>query len=315
MLTAAGLLLLWLLAWTYLLQGAGLGPSPLNPAGPGPAMDGIDMAGMDMGAAAASSDWTPRTWLLSVAMWWVMMAAMMLTSAAPTILLYARVRRHQGQQEGTSARVAPDGAFTGGYLLAWLGFALAATATQWALQRTGLLDPATMGLKAKWLSAAVLSWAVAQLVRDWARLRLVAALRDSILQGELMMSQANFHALFPDQEGYQVMLVETAPERAAEVAARIEEGLSDFGGDATSTAERLSRFHRVENTYLSTFQTLGGLGLLLGTVGLATVLLLVVGAVAAFVGVAIAATIPRAGNKAAESHQPQPVAVTVGEQA
>jgi len=105
------------------------------------------------------------------------------------------------------------------------------------------------------------------------RLRLVAALRDSILQGELMMSQANFHALFPDQEGYQVMLVETAPERAAEAAARIEEGLSDFGGDATSTAERLSRFHRVENTYLSTFQTLGGLGLLLGTVGLATVLL------------------------------------------
>jgi hypothetical protein len=105
------------------------------------------------------------------------------------------------------------------------------------------------------------------------RLRLVAALRDSILQGELMMSQANFHALFPDREGYQVMLVETAPERVADVAARIEEGLSDFGGDATSTAERLSQFHRVENTYLSTFQTLGGLGLLLGTVGLATVLL------------------------------------------
>ena len=105
------------------------------------------------------------------------------------------------------------------------------------------------------------------------RLRLVAALRDSIFQGELMMSQANFHALFPDQEGYQVMLVETAPERAAGVAAQLEEALSDFGGDATSTAERLARFHRVENTYLSTFQTLGGLGLLLGTVGLATVLL------------------------------------------
>jgi ABC-type lipoprotein release transport system permease subunit len=105
------------------------------------------------------------------------------------------------------------------------------------------------------------------------RLRLVAALRDSIFQGELIMSQANFHALFPGQEGYQVMLVETAPDRAAAVAAQLEEALSDFGGDATSTAERLARFHRVENTYLSTFQTLGGLGLLLGTVGLATVLL------------------------------------------
>jgi putative ABC transport system permease protein len=105
------------------------------------------------------------------------------------------------------------------------------------------------------------------------RLRLVAALRDSIFQGELLMSQANFHALFPDQEGYQVLLAETAPERAAELATRIEDALSDFGADATGTAERLAQFHRVENTYLSTFQTLGGLGLLLGTVGLATVLL------------------------------------------
>ena len=87
------------------------------------------------------------------------------------------------------------------------------------------------------------------------------------------MSQANFHALFPEQEGFQVMLVETAPERATDVAAEIEDALEDAGGDATSTAERLASYHRVENTYLSTFQTLGGLGLLLGTVGLATVLL------------------------------------------
>ena len=53
----------------------------------------------------------------------------------------------------------------------------------------------------------------------------------------------------------------------------IEQGLSDAGADAFGTGEYLASFHRVENTYLSTFQTLGGLGLLLGTVGLATVLL------------------------------------------
>ena len=47
----------------------------------------------------------------------------------------------------------------------------------------------------------------------------------------------------------------------------------DFGADATGTADRLAQFHQVENTFLSTFQTLGGLGLLLGTIGLATVLL------------------------------------------
>ena len=57
------------------------------------------------------------------------------------------------------------------------------------------------------------------------------------------------------------------------VAADIENALTDFGADATGTTARLAEFHRVENTYLSTFQTLGGLGLLLGTVGLAAVLL------------------------------------------
>jgi putative ABC transport system permease protein len=104
------------------------------------------------------------------------------------------------------------------------------------------------------------------------RLRLVAALSDSIFQGELLMSQANFIELFPAQEGYRVLLVEAPRERAADVASRIEDHLADIGADATGTAQRLAQFHQVENTYLSTFQTLGGLGLLLGTIGLAAVL-------------------------------------------
>jgi ABC-type antimicrobial peptide transport system permease subunit len=49
--------------------------------------------------------------------------------------------------------------------------------------------------------------------------------------------------------------------------------LSDYGFDVVSTAERLAAFHQVENTYLSTFQMLGGLGLVLGTLGLSAVLL------------------------------------------
>ncbi len=105
------------------------------------------------------------------------------------------------------------------------------------------------------------------------RLRLVAALRDSIFQGELLMSQAHFTSLFPEQQGYGFLLAETAPERAVAVAGQMEDALVDFGADVTATSERLAEFHRVENTYLSTFQTLGGLGLLLGTVGLAAVLL------------------------------------------
>jgi putative ABC transport system permease protein len=105
------------------------------------------------------------------------------------------------------------------------------------------------------------------------RLRLVAALADSIFQSELLMSEANFLRLFPEQEGYQFLLVDTTPERAPGIAAAIEQGAGDLGADAALTVDRLAEFHAVENTYLSTFKTLGGLGLLVGTVGLAAVLL------------------------------------------
>lgn len=103
------------------------------------------------------------------------------------------------------------------------------------------------------------------------KLKIVGALSDSIFQGELLMSEKNFVKYFPDQPGYRVFLAETA--KPTETAAALEDKLSDYGFDAISTDEKLASFHQVENTYLSTFQTLGGLGLLLGTLGLATVLL------------------------------------------
>src|SRR5215213_3418312 len=93
------------------------------------------------------------------------------------------------------------------------------------------------------------------------KLRIVAALSDSIFQSELLMSEKNFLRLFPTEEGYRMFLVDLANRQAAEVSTVLEERLSDFGFDAVSTEERLANFHRVENTYLSTFQMLGGLGL------------------------------------------------------
>ncbi len=105
------------------------------------------------------------------------------------------------------------------------------------------------------------------------RLRLVAALRDSIFQGELLMAEQPFVKLFPEREGYQVLLVRGGEGQIDQVRSVLEDGMADLGPRVTGTAERLAQFHRVENTYLSTFQTLGGLGLLLGTFGLATVLL------------------------------------------
>ncbi|HEV7746482.1 MAG TPA: ABC transporter permease [Pyrinomonadaceae bacterium] len=106
------------------------------------------------------------------------------------------------------------------------------------------------------------------------RLRLVASLSDSIFQSELLMSEQNFMQRFPDQQGYRFFLIDTpAPEQSAAITTELEKRLSDLGFDVQATSERLAAFHRVENTYLSTFQMLGGLGLVLGTLGMAAVLL------------------------------------------
>jgi len=105
------------------------------------------------------------------------------------------------------------------------------------------------------------------------RLRLVAALADSLFQSELLISEENFLRLFPREPGYRFFLIDAPAANAAEISAALEEGLADYGYDVTPAADRLAAFHRVENTYISTFQALGGLGLLLGTLGLAAVML------------------------------------------
>ena len=80
--------------------------------------------------------------------------------------------------------------------------------------------------------------------------------------------------LFPAISGYRYFLIdEPANSSATKTSAALETQLSDFGFDVESAAGRLAEFHRVENTYLSTFQMLGGLGLVLGTLGMAAVLL------------------------------------------
>ena len=106
-----------------------------------------------------------------------------------------------------------------------------------------------------------------------ARLRLVGALRDSLFQAELLISETSFLRLFPDQGGYRFFLISAPAGRAEAAAGALEDALADYGLDAAPALDRLAAFHRVENTYLSTFQTLGGFGLLLGTLGLAAVLL------------------------------------------
>lgn len=97
--------------------------------------------------------------------------------------------------------------------------------------------------------------------------------QDSIFQGVLVMSEDNFVKLFPEQRGYRYFLVEVPPAQAEAASSYLETELAEYGFDAEPVSQRLARFLSVQNTYLSTFQTLGGLGLLLGTFGLATVML------------------------------------------
>jgi len=103
------------------------------------------------------------------------------------------------------------------------------------------------------------------------RLKIVGLLSGSLFQGDLLISEEALLDHFPDVSGYRFFLTETPPDQSDSVQESLEDEFRDFGFTAEPTGRRLDRFLAVQNTYLLTFQSLGGLGLLLGTFGLATV--------------------------------------------
>lgn len=117
--------------------------------------------------------------------------------------------------------------------------------------------------------------------------RVAGLLENSLLQGSLLIGEADFEKHFPAISGYRFFLVDSADAGPGEETgsggqpagsgdaemARLEQSLSDQGFDAQPSGALLERFMSVQNTYLSAFQSLGGLGLLLGTAGLAAVML------------------------------------------
>jgi predicted metal-binding membrane protein len=140
-----------LLAWSYLLLGAGLGPKM-----------------MDMGAGqmmAMPPEWSLGYGLVIFVMWAVMMLAMMLPSAAPVTLLIASLNRQRAAAGG--AVPASTALFVFGYLAVWLAFAAAATTLQWALDEAGLLSE-TMAFGNIVLAGSVL---VAAGVYQWTPLK------------------------------------------------------------------------------------------------------------------------------------------------
>lgn len=105
------------------------------------------------------------------------------------------------------------------------------------------------------------------------KFRVRGMLANSVFQGVLLMSEENFRALYPEQAGYRYFLVDAPPESAEATTDWLETELAPYGADVELVSRRLARFLAVQNTYLSTFQTLGGLGLLTGVFGLTAVML------------------------------------------
>jgi ABC-type antimicrobial peptide transport system permease subunit len=105
------------------------------------------------------------------------------------------------------------------------------------------------------------------------RLRLVGAVANSILQGSLLIDEEEFTRRFPGESGYRMFLIDAPSNSVAQVSATLSRALQDAGLEVTPAARRLNEFNAVQNTYLGTFQILGGLGLLLGSAGLGAVVL------------------------------------------
>jgi predicted metal-binding membrane protein len=134
-----GLVFVSVASWLYILTGAG--------------MDMGEMASKSGGDVMAMKPaWTPAYFGLMLAMWWVMMVAMMLPSAAPMLLLFARVNR---KDKAAGSPLMPTGAFATGYLIAWGGFSVLAAGLQWALEAARLMTPMLKTANV-WLGAAIL---------------------------------------------------------------------------------------------------------------------------------------------------------------
>jgi predicted metal-binding membrane protein len=123
-----GLALVVLLAAVYTVLGVGMNMSALTMT-----RMAVEMPGMVMQRMA----WSTAYALLVFLMWWVMMIAMMMPSAAPIVLMHAAIGRKQAKAVRPLAATA---LFVVGYLVVWAGFSLMATFLQWGLESIGIVS-------------------------------------------------------------------------------------------------------------------------------------------------------------------------------
>jgi predicted metal-binding membrane protein len=149
------LAMLCLIAWIWLARHA----AGMSAASPGAAagMAGMNMPGMIMPTLPAPAPaHLFADWLGAFVMWTVMMAAMMLPSAAPMILLYSAFARGVKAQ---GAVLAPTLAFAGVYLLLWAAFSAVAAAAQVLLAQAHWLSAETLRLNGGRIAGGLLALA------------------------------------------------------------------------------------------------------------------------------------------------------------
>jgi ABC-type antimicrobial peptide transport system permease subunit len=103
------------------------------------------------------------------------------------------------------------------------------------------------------------------------RLRIVATVKSSMLQGGLIISGQRFARLWPSQGGYRLLLIDAPPELVDDTAGMLRTRLATAGVEVMPATHRLGELQAVQNTYIAIFQLLGGLGLVLASVGMAAV--------------------------------------------
>ena len=103
-------------------------------------------------------------------------------------------------------------------------------------------------------------------------IRLAGGLENSVFQGNLLISDTSFRALYPSVSGFKLMLIDGAAAKRDTLARKLEMLMRDYGMMTLPAGEKLVSFNAVENTYLMVFMMLGGLGMIIGTIGLGIIL-------------------------------------------
>jgi len=98
-------------------------------------------------------------------------------------------------------------------------------------------------------------------------------MRLSILQGTVLISESDFNKRYPSEDGYRMFLFDVPVGKTESVRSVLGRRLERIGLDVSTTAQRLAEFYSVVATYLAMFLVLGGLGLLLGSIGIGIIVL------------------------------------------